>query len=164
MTDTPTKICGLLFLLRDDEILLAMKKRGFGAGLWNGAGGKVAPGETIEQALVREAEEEIGVTPLEYTKVATHDFQFPDGTSDMQVHTYLSTKWSGDPTESEEMAPRWFKISDIPYDDMWQDDPLWLPLVLRGKLLQTKFTFDTNNNLLMAHVEIVKQLSLSESS
>lgn len=31
-------------------VLLGMKKRGFGAGKWNGFGGKVQPGETIEEA------------------------------------------------------------------------------------------------------------------
>jgi len=56
----------LLFLIKDDQILLAMKKRGFGAGRFNGVGGKVEPGETIEQALIRESQEEINVTPIEF--------------------------------------------------------------------------------------------------
>lgn len=34
-------------------VLLGMKKRGFGAGKWNGFGGKVQPGETIEEAARR---------------------------------------------------------------------------------------------------------------
>ena len=49
----------LLFLLTDDQILLAMKKRGFGMGRWNGVGGKIEPGETIEEATARECREEI---------------------------------------------------------------------------------------------------------
>ncbi len=48
-------------LMRDGEILLAMKKRGFGVGKWNGAGGKVTDGETVEAAAIREFQEEIGV-------------------------------------------------------------------------------------------------------
>ena len=43
----------LLFVRKDDEILLGMKKRGFGTGKWNGFGGKIEAGETIEQAAVR---------------------------------------------------------------------------------------------------------------
>ncbi len=47
----------LVFLLdgdRDrDRVLLGMKKRGFGAGKWNGFGGKVDPGETIVEAAAR---------------------------------------------------------------------------------------------------------------
>lgn len=56
----------LLFLIKDDHVLLAMKKRGFGAGNWNGVGGKIEAGESIEQALVRECQEEIGVTPISW--------------------------------------------------------------------------------------------------
>ncbi|HET8709384.1 MAG TPA: 8-oxo-dGTP diphosphatase [Candidatus Saccharimonadales bacterium] len=149
------KVCTLLFLLKDDEILLAMKKRGFGEGRWNGVGGKIEPGETEEQALVRECQEEIGVTPLEYEKVATHDFKFPDGTTDMQVHAYLSRKWRGTPVETEEMAPQWFKTADIPYDDMWQDDIVWLPLVLRGKKLHTTFTFDEADDMQAAELHLL---------
>lgn len=130
-----------------------MKKRGFGAGRWNGVGGKIEPGETEVQALVRECQEEIGVTPLEYEKVAAHDFTFPDGTTDMQVHAYISHKWQGEPVESEEMAPQWFKIADIPYNDMWQDDIVWLPLVLKGKKLTAEFAFDTDDRMHEAHLK-----------
>ena len=153
------KVCTLLFLRRDDEILLAMKKRGFGAGWWNGVGGKIEPGESEEQALVRECQEEIGVTPLEFEKVAAHDFKFQDdATTDMQVHAYLCSKWQGEPGESEEMAPKWFKLADIPYDDMWQDDIVWLPLVLRGKKLRASFTFGTDDNMLAARLELTGKL------
>ncbi|MGH7236933.1 MAG: 8-oxo-dGTP diphosphatase [Candidatus Saccharimonadales bacterium] len=152
------KICTLLLLKKDDEILLAMKKRGFGAGRWNGVGGKVEIGETIEQALVRECQEEISVTPTKFSKVAVHDFKFPGGTSNMQVHTYFCDSWQGEPAESEEMAPKWFKLSRVPYDEMWQDDIVWLPAVLRGKKLKTEFAFDENDQLISAKLTFVKNL------
>lgn len=47
-----------------DQILLGMKKRGFGMGKWNGFGGKVEPGETIEEGALREMAEESGVCVL----------------------------------------------------------------------------------------------------
>lgn len=154
------KLCSLLFLLRDNEILLAMKKRGFGADRWNGVGGKLEPGETLEQAMVRETEEEIGVTPLTYRKMAIHDFVFESGIPDMQVHSFLCDSWQGEPTETEEMAPRWFKLADIPYDDMWEDDLLWLPLVLKAKLLHTRFVFAEGDRMVSAQIDIVKELPL----
>ena len=43
-----------MFAKKKDKVLLAMKKRGFGAGKWNGVGGKVKDGETIKQAAIRE--------------------------------------------------------------------------------------------------------------
>lgn len=144
----------LLFLRRGDELLLAMKKRGFGAGRWNGAGGKVEAGETIEAAAVRECQEEIGVTPREFQLVAIHDFLFPDG-QDMRMHAYMCTSWSGEPSESEEMRPEWFKLANIPYGEMWDDDIVWLPLVLAGKHLRCSFTFDDHEQMCAAALELV---------
>lgn len=147
----------LLFLVRNDEVLLAMKKRGFGEGRWNGCGGKVESNETIEQAMVRETQEEIGVTPLQYKKVAVHDFVMEEH-EDFEAHTYICTKWEGEPTETEEMAPKWFKKSEIPYKEMWQDDIVWLPAVLQGKTLKTRFTFDAADNMTSAQLTFVTNL------
>lgn len=147
------KICSLVFLLEGDNILLAMKKRGFGKDRWNGVGGKVEQGETVEESMIREAQEEINVTPLEYEYVGFLEFDFPNGITDMKGHVYLCTAWDGEPIETEEMAPRWFKIKDIPFDAMWQDDKLWLPQVLEGKSVRGKFTFDDQENMIGHKVE-----------
>ncbi|HSX36617.1 MAG TPA: 8-oxo-dGTP diphosphatase [Patescibacteria group bacterium] len=143
----------LLFLVRKGEILLALKKRGFGQGKWNGVGGKVEPGETLEQAAVRECQEEIGVTPQQFELVAINDFLYPD--KDIQGHVYICSKWQGEPVETEEMKPRWFKLGDIPYDKMWQDDTMWLPFVLTGKHVRCSFTFDSGDNICAADIEMV---------
>ncbi|HET6747410.1 MAG TPA: 8-oxo-dGTP diphosphatase [Candidatus Saccharimonadales bacterium] len=154
------KVCTLLFLRRDDEILLAMKKRGFGSNRYNGVGGKIEPGETIEQALERECQEEIGVTPLHYWKVAEHDFMQKEGNMPwrMYVHAYLCDKWEGEPIETDEMAPEWFKIQDIPYDAMWQDDEYWLPQVLAGDKVSGEYTFDENDRMLTHDIHVVETL------
>lgn len=155
------KVCTLVFLRRGDEILLAMKKRGFGAGHWNGAGGKIELGETVEAALVRETQEEIGVTPTAWEKVAEHDFLLDTDTDQpyhMYVHTFVAAEWKGEPSESEEMAPKWFKITDIPYESMWPDDPFWIPQVLEGKKVVGKYTFGKNNVLLSHDVKAVEDL------
>ena len=49
----PNKLLTLLFVLRPGQVLLGMKKRGFGKGRWNGFGGKVHQGESIEKAAIR---------------------------------------------------------------------------------------------------------------
>jgi mutator protein MutT len=155
-------VTALAFLRRDDEILLAMKKRGMGQGRWNGAGGKQDQGETIEQAMVRECQEEIGVTPLSFHKVAYHVFTLNADTEkpfQILVHTYLVREWQGEPAESEEMAPKWFKITDIPYDDMWQDDAYWLPQVLDGKLIESDITFDANDRILTQKINEITSFS-----
>jgi 8-oxo-dGTP diphosphatase / 2-hydroxy-dATP diphosphatase len=143
----------LLFLVKkeerdDDEyepitdICLAMKKRGFGVGRYNGVGGKVEEGETIEDAVKREAQEEIGVLVGSIEKCAELTFVFPHQPSfDQLVHVYLTDEWLGEPEESDEMNPSWFTADAIPYTDMWPDDIFWLPQVLKGESVKGRFVF-----------------------
>ncbi|MFA6094830.1 MAG: 8-oxo-dGTP diphosphatase [Candidatus Paceibacterota bacterium] len=129
----------LIFLRRGNEILLAMKKRRFGAGKWNGVGGKCEGEETLTQAAVREAREEIGVGLQEKDLELVGDikFYFPNKEDwNQEVFVYVARKWAGEIVESEEMKPEWFNIENIPYESMWADDPLWLPQVLVGKKIQ----------------------------
>lgn len=152
----------LVLLHENDKILLAMKKRGFGLGLWNGAGGKQDPGETIEQTAIRECQEEINVTPNKLNKVGVINFYslLENGNNefDQQAHVYLCDDWDGIPKESEEMKPKWFDINKIPYDSMWEDDKYWLPLVLRGKKISAEFSFDKENKITSHKIDEVDKL------
>jgi len=135
----------LCLLLKNDEILLAMKKRSFGEGKWNGAGGKLdfeKGDKNIVDAAIRETEEEIGVKINNPEKVGIIHFTFPYKSEwDQEVHLFVAKSWEGEPKESEEMMPKWFNVSEIPYDKMWDDDKYWLPHVLDGKKLEAEFTF-----------------------
>jgi 8-oxo-dGTP pyrophosphatase MutT (NUDIX family) len=135
----------LCFLLKDDTVLLAMKKRGFGAGKWNGVGGKVAEGEDVIAAAIREIKEEIGVTVAteDLSLVGTLDFDFSDNHEWAQTcSVFIARRWEGEPAESEEMRPQWYPKNELPFGGMWIDDPHWLPLVLAGKRIKGKFLFE----------------------
>lgn len=137
------KLVTLLFLLKQDEILLAMKKRGYGIGKWNGVGGKADPGENEYQAAIRECQEEIEVTPISPKLVGKIKFyEKNDPNFGHHAHIFITKEWDGQPAETEEMRPQWFKFKDIPYGQMWPDDYLWLPLVLEGKLFEAEVTVD----------------------
>lgn len=140
----------LCFLIRDNEILLAMKKRGFAEGKWNGSGGKPKPEDkSIEATAKRETQEETGVTPKRLKKVAVLNFYFENKADwNQQVIVFTTNEWDGIPTETEEMAPKWFNINQIPYSEMWEDDELWLPKVLSGKIVEGSFLFDENQKML----------------
>jgi 8-oxo-dGTP pyrophosphatase MutT (NUDIX family) len=134
----------LCFLLKDGRVLLGMKKRGFGTGKWNGFGGKLKDEEDAKVAATREIKEEAGVDIAldDLREVGTLEFHFQN-TSDWDnlCHIFTATKWSGDPSESEEMRPQWYDINKLPFDSMWVDDSYWVPLVLAGKKIKGRFLF-----------------------
>ncbi|MBP9728025.1 MAG: 8-oxo-dGTP diphosphatase [Candidatus Moranbacteria bacterium] len=153
------KILTLCFIVKGDKILLAMKKRGFGAGRWNGFGGKVEVSETVEEAATRETREECGVTITEMEKVGIHEFEFASERGNiLEVHVFWVSGWTGEPTETEEMRPQWFTTDAIPYDEMWPDDIHWIPVFLTGKKFRTKFLFGEGDAVLENYVEEVSAL------
>ena len=147
----------LLLIVDGDKILLGMKKRGFGQGKWNGFGGKLNDGETIEEAVVREMEEEAGiiVEKEKLEKVAELNFTFPfvpkEKAFDQLVHVFVARVWKGEPKESEEMLPKWFEHDKIPYEIMWDDDVIWLPKILGGEKLKADFVFGEDNETIAKH-------------
>lgn len=154
----------LVFLIKKSNeaisnICLAMKKRGFGAGRWNGAGGKVEREEGIEDAVKREAKEEIGVEVKSMGKVAELTFYFPHNPAwDQVAHVYFSEEWGGEPEESEEMKPAWFSTPEIPFSSMWATDAFWLPEVLSGKLVKATFVFGEGDVVAEKDLQIVESL------
>ncbi len=138
----------LCMIKNGDQLLLGMKKRGFGAGRWNGFGGKVEKGESVEAAARRELREEISIIAGEMLPRGVMNFSWQDQLREIQMHVFEVTDFSGEPAESEEMRPRWFSVQDIPYDDMWTDDRFWLPLFLAGKNFKGDILFDSNDKII----------------
>ena len=143
---TPKERATLLFIRRDRRILLIHKKRGLGAGKINGPGGRLDPGETPIQAAVREVQEELLITPTGVRAVGELRFQFADGFS---IHGYVFTAsgYDGEPQETGEAVPVWCDIDRLPYERMWADDRVWMPLLLAGKKFAGKFLFDGDTML-----------------
>ncbi len=161
-TSRPNKQATLCFVLdrENKKILLGMKKRGFGIGKYNGFGGKVNSEETFKQAALREFIEESCLTAKlqDLTKVAELDFYFPYKLEfDQTVHVYLIKEINGYAKETEEMAFKWFKLTEIPYENMWDDDKYWLPKIIEGKKLSASFVFKDING-----ENIVDQKYISE--
>jgi len=138
----------LCFLInkKSRKILLGFKKIGFGSGKYNGFGGKVRNGESIEEATKRELFEECGVKTTFIEKVAELDFFFKKHSEwNQTVHVFIAEDWDGKPGESDEMTPEWFSFDNLPFERMWKDDIHWLPLVLDNKWVKAKFTFGDDN-------------------
>jgi len=138
----------LVIIEENGQILLGMKKRGFGEGRWNGFGGKKDADENLVEAARRETREECGIEITELEERGVLDFSFVNKPEILEVHIFKALKWIGEPQETEEMSPKWFIHEEIPYNDMWADDKVWLPLFLGGKTFRGSFLFDENDEVL----------------
>jgi 8-oxo-dGTP diphosphatase/2-hydroxy-dATP diphosphatase len=146
-------------IIKDKQILLGMKKRGFGAGRWNGFGGKLKDGESIESALVRETKEECDLEIVEHEKVGIIEFEFEKNPEILEVHIFKIIKFTGKPKETNEMLPRWYNFDKIPYNIMWPDDKFWLPLLIENKIFKGKFIFDKEGKIIKSQeLKIVNKL------
>jgi len=134
----------LWIIIKDDKILLCMKKRWFWEGFWNGPGWKIEAWETEKQAMIREMQEETTLEAKEndLEKVWVLHFYFDkDSTWNLDAHVFKIFDFEWTPTETEEMKPEWFEISQIPYDQMWEDDKIWFPRMLAGEQIEYDFYF-----------------------
>ena len=148
----------LSLVYRPPRVLLGMTKRGFGAGRWNGFGGKVQDGETIEAAARRELKEECGIIAVQMEQVGILDFEIKKENLFLEVHVFKVHDFEGDPMETEEMKPQWFNVDEIPYESMWLDDKLWFPLFFKGKKFRGRFLFEDDAKLLESHLTEVRSL------
>ena len=135
------KIQTLCIIHQHPKILLGLKKRGFGAGRWNGFGGKLKDNESIEEATKRELSEEAGVIVQKIEQIGIMDFSWNNKLETIEVYLFKAGNFEGEPKESEEMKPQWFFIDEIPFKEMWPDDIHWIPLFLKGKKFKGKFLF-----------------------
>ncbi len=138
---SPIERATLMFIQQNGQLLLIDKKRGFGAGYFNAPGGRMEPGETIMECAVRETQEELCITPLDPVHAGTLMFQFIDGFS-IHGEVFTATQFTGTPTETDEAVPHWFPIDDLPWHNMWADDPIWYPKMIAGEKFVGRFTFD----------------------
>lgn len=126
------------------ELLLGYKKTGFGAGRWVGLGGHIEDGEKPVDAAVREVAEEssLVVLPDSLNHAASLSFVFPARPSwDQTAEVFITSQYTGEPAESDEVIPKWFEVSSLPFDGMWDDARYWLPVVLRGERVAVTITF-----------------------
>jgi 8-oxo-dGTP diphosphatase len=142
----PQQRATLLFVIEGDRILLIHKKRGLGAGKINGPGGRLEPGETPLVAAIREVQEELCITPRHIEKSGELFFQFLDGLS-IHCTVFRAAAHDGEPQETEEAIPLWVPTDGIPYERMWADDRLWIPLMLTRTPFTGYFLFDAERML-----------------
>ncbi|MEM1076698.1 MAG: 8-oxo-dGTP diphosphatase MutT [Pseudomonadota bacterium] len=98
----------------DGRVLLAQRPEGKSmAGLWEFPGGKIEPGETPEEALIRELQEELGIdtwqsclAPLTFASHSYEDFH-------LLMPLFVCRKWEGTPISRERQTLKWVRAADL---------------------------------------------------
>ncbi|HLO33350.1 MAG TPA: NUDIX domain-containing protein [Anaerolineales bacterium] len=104
-------VAGLI--IRSQKILLGQRSasRAFYPNVWDVFGGHMEPGEEQPQTLVRELQEELGITPTGWTYLET--LHVP--AAELTMHLYLVTAWTGTPVNrqlEEHSQVRWFSLEE----------------------------------------------------
>ena len=148
----PGERATLVYLLHGESVLLIRKLRGHGAGKVNAPGGRVEAGESVEAAAIREVAEEVGVRVQTLELRALLRYDDPAEGLAMEGFAFVSVEFDGTPARTAEADPFWCRIDDIPYDEMWENDRIWLPKVLRGERVRADFRFCRDR--LVAHAVV----------
>jgi len=143
------------------EVCLGLKKKGYySEGKYNGLGGKIEPGEKPEEAAIREVLEESSLkieTPFLNKKGLLKYFE-PD--RNWIVHVFTCNQWQGKIKESNEMKPFWFKLSQLPFSKMWENDALWIEEVLTtDHKIKGTIWHDENNKIVKHELRTVDKFS-----
>ena len=123
-----------------NRILLGLKNRGFGKGMYNSFGGKFDhPEESVEECACRELNEEANIAiPLQEMrkhKVGIQRYTFENDPLEMVMHLFRihldEERMIQNIRGCEEITPKWFEDwYKIPLDNMFADDSHWLTALL----------------------------------
>jgi 8-oxo-dGTP pyrophosphatase MutT (NUDIX family) len=116
MQDQIAKTVGARFISPNGKVLLGLRapSKKVWPLYWDTIGGRVEDGESPDDALLREVQEEVGVTPTQFRSIATVKERQPEIYGDALHHIYAVTRWQGgDPVNvcDEHTELKWFSIS-----------------------------------------------------
>ncbi|WP_279432178.1 8-oxo-dGTP diphosphatase [Labedella populi] len=127
-----------------EEVLVGRKLTGLGAGRAVAPGGKIQPGESPEDAVVREVAEETGIVvdPAALEARGVIDYTFPTKPEwSQRSFVFVCRSFVGDGEPSTELDPEWWPLGRVPFERMWDDARAWLPDVLAGGRVDAAFEF-----------------------
>lgn len=114
-------------------------------GKWNGVGGKLEPGETPEECVIREVKEECGLTVRNPALKGLLTFPAFDGFDDWYVFVFVATEYKGMLTDSEEGVLKWVPDSELLHLNLWEGDKIFLKWLDQEKFFSAKFRYKEGN-------------------
>lgn len=116
---------------------------------WNGLGGKVDPGETPEECVIREVQEECGLMIRNPMFKGILTFPAFDGNDEWRVFVFTASEFEGELTDSKEGSLEWISDNDLLNLNLWDGDRIFLKWLDRKGFFSAKFVY--HNGKLIDH-------------
>ena len=142
------KIGTLCYIKKNNKTLMlhrVKKENDMHKNKWNGLGGKLIPGESPEECVIREIKEESGLNIKTPSLKGIITFPKFDNIEDWLVFVFIANKFSGDLIDSDEGNLKWIDDSDLLNLNMWEGDRIFIPWLSKNELFSAKFYYSNNN-------------------
>jgi len=146
------KIATLCYIKHNGKTLMlhrVKKENDMHEGKWNGLGGKLEPGETPEECIIREVKEESGLAIYNPQLKGILTFPQFDGIDDWMAFLFTATQFEGNLIDSPEGNLEWIKDEEVPNLNLWPGDRIFLKWVEEDTFFSAKFIY--KNKKLIDH-------------
>ena len=148
------KIGTLCYIKHNGQTLMLhriKKENDMHEGKWNGLGGKLDPGETPEECIIREVEEESGLTIQNPQLKGILTFPMFDGIDDWMAFVFTASSFTGHLIASPEGNLKWINDDEIFNLNLWPGDRIFLKWLKEDRFFSGKFIYK-NKQLIDHHV------------
>ncbi|MBC8196418.1 MAG: 8-oxo-dGTP diphosphatase [Candidatus Marinimicrobia bacterium] len=146
------QLATLCYLKQNNKTLMlhrVKKENDMHEGKWNGLGGKFESGETPEECVIREIEEESGLKIFNPTLHGCISFPAFDDIKDWFVFIFSATEFSGELIDSNEGNLEWIEDEKITTLNLWEGDKIFMDWINKDKFFSAKFIYE--NKKLKSH-------------
>jgi 8-oxo-dGTP diphosphatase len=144
------KLATLCYLKADGKTLMIhriKKENDMHQGKWNGLGGKLDPGESPEECVIREVREESGLVIVKPHLKGVLTFPKFAKNEDWYAFVYLAREFSGYMIDSTEGVLKWIRNDRLLELDLWAGDYIFLPWLEQPGFFSGKFIYQSGELL-----------------
>ena len=158
------KLATLCYIKNNEKTLMlhrVKKENDMHQGKWNGLGGKLKSGETPEECVIREVQEECGLILKNPFLKGILTFPTFDGINDWRVFVFIAKEFEGELINSKEGNLKWINDNELLNLNLWDGDKVFLKWLDQEGFFSAKFIYD-NGKLLDYHVIFHKYVSTNK--
>ncbi len=139
------KLATLCYVKHNNHTLMLQRGKKAGdihAGKWNGLGGKLEPGESPEECVIREVQEESGLSITKPKLVGLLTFPKFKDNEDWYVYAFTADDFTGKLIDSPEGELDWIPDDKLLTLPLWEGDHHFLKWISENKFFSAKFIYE----------------------